>query len=83
MSTLDKLCRERAGKGEDWAPYSFQCLPRGGKNCTHIEIVGSRWVPIQRGPRKGQPRWISEDKATVILGIEEYRSCFPAKARGA
>jgi len=73
---LDALCRQKAGKGDDWSPYAFTCIPRGSAMATHVEITGARHRLASRGPRKGQRIWGNEDKATVILSLDEYRSCF-------
>jgi hypothetical protein len=76
---LDAICRSKAGKGDEWSPYSFTVVPPPPQPFAGVQVVGSNHRLVTRGPGKGQRRWTSEGKVTIFLTADEYNSCFPSK----
>lgn len=74
---LDNLCRQKAKKGKDWAPYLFEAV-EGGVLVTGAATDGT----YSRGPRKGRTRWAkpARDKERVLITTAEWKRCF-AKGR--
>jgi hypothetical protein len=56
-SREEKYLKSLHSLPEGWEIYRFECLPKGAKNVTHVEVQGSVPRLLKTGPRKGKKTW--------------------------
>ncbi|MFZ4766298.1 MAG: hypothetical protein ACOYMN_15210 [Roseimicrobium sp.] len=64
MDLLEEHAREKAGMGEDWKGYHFQCLPEHPAKTELVTVTGAVAPKKLRGKRKGETNWDKMDRAT-------------------
>lgn len=56
----------------EWEVYAFECLPKGARDFTHVEVSGGVPRLLQSGKRKGQKTWRDGVEArTFIVSFDE------------
>lgn len=76
---LDRIARQKAGKGEEWSVYAARVYPMPPKQLEGVYVTGANHRPLTRGPRKGELTWGSEGKATAFITAAEYRAACTEK----
>lgn len=57
--------RRALGMPDNWRLFSWQCVPSGSMDSTHVRLRGAVCTAVfTRGPRKGRTNWAKRDRST-------------------